>query len=82
MLSVQDAYSVIEKIKPDCKLLECLEFEDFYAYFMVPKTYNGDGVAGAYDTVNKKTGLVSSFVPTENLKLYMSGKVVELDMQR
>lgn len=78
-MKVQDAYKSVEKLKPECKLLECLEFDDFYAFFMVPKSYTEDDIAGAYDTVNKKTGLLGTFNPTENLDLYMSGKVVEFD---
>ena len=78
-MRVQDAYALVEKLKPECKLLECLEFDDFYAFFMVPRSYLDDGVAGSYYTVNKKTGLLGMFNPTENLSLYMSGEVIEVE---
>lgn len=79
-MKVQDAYELVKKLKPDCRLLECLEFEDFFAFFMVPRSYIDEGVVGAYDTVNKKSGLLGSFNPTENLSVYLSGKVIELDL--
>ncbi len=79
MLSAKEALNIVQNAKPECKAIECLEFKDFYAFFMVPKTYNEQDVAGAYDTVNKNTGLLATFHPTENLDLYMSAKVIELE---
>ena len=73
-MEVEEAYNLVKRIKPDCKLLECLEFDDFFAFFMIPKNSNEEDVAGAYDIVNKKTGEIGVFSPVENLNLYMSAK--------
>lgn len=29
MHDIKEALSIVEKVKPECKAIECLEFEDF-----------------------------------------------------
>lgn len=61
-MTVKDAYAILKKeyIKgKKLKIIECLEFDDFYGFFIVDKELDVSKnviIGGAYTTVDKSSG--------------------------
>ena len=80
-MTVTEAIKIIQQENPKHKVLECLEFSTFYAFGLVPPGYDTDqhdAYGGAYDTVDKATGKVSVFMPTDNLEAYRQAKTIDI----
>ena len=76
-MKVKDAYNIIKaKNNSDKELVECLEFDGFFAFAFAEKSKINETVGGGYDTVDKKSGQISVFNPTENLELFISAKKI------
>lgn len=78
-MEVREAYNIMKSEYPNKKLIECLEFDDFFAFCLVDRTVqDGDLIGGAYDTVDRKTGGISSFNPIQNLAAFMEAKIIDI----
>ena len=77
-MNIKDAYEIIKKYNKGKRLVECLEFDDFYAFAFCERDDNLLG--GGYDTVDKMTGKISFFNPTENLNDLFRAKLISVDI--
>lgn len=77
-MTASEAANILRKKYNDKSIVECLDFNDFYAFAMVDKGKENDDIAGGYDTVNKKTGGISVFNPTDDLEAYLSAKTIDI----
>lgn len=79
-MNVKEACEKLKTLPGRVHLLECLDFEDFWAFLFVDrKAAEDDMVGGAYDTVNKTTGEISVFNPTDNLAAFMASEPLPLE---
>ena len=67
-MTVQEAYEIIKKENPRMKVIQCLDFAEFYAFALADKNWSGELVAGAYTTVNKNTREVGILFPYEDFE--------------
>lgn len=81
-MSPQEAFKVIEKEYPLCKVRTCLDFGRFYLFSIAPmhvsendKYYTGT----AFDAVDKKTGSHFIYDITTNLAAYEKAKELAVD---
>lgn len=64
MVSLKDASSIIQKKMPSYRIIGCVETEDYYAFNMAPRRWNGSGdppCSGVVNCVNKITGEFKGF---------------------
>lgn len=73
-MKVKEAYKIIKPKYADKKLLECLEFNNFFAFLFAEN--DEETVGGGYDTVDKRTGNVSTFNPTEDFDSFFKAKQI------
>ena len=78
-MTANQAYKAIKERNKGAVCIECQDFGDFYGFVFVPKgTPKGEAIGGAYDTVDKKTGKISTYNPITNLALL--DKAVPVDL--
>lgn len=83
MISLKEAYDTVKVKHQNEKVVECLEFEDFFAFFFIDKDMDdNEGYAGAYCTVQKKDGKLSTFNPTSDFEAYFSAKRIDVEELR
>lgn len=83
MTSLKEAYDIVKVKHQNEKVVECLEFEDFFAFFFIDKDMDdNEGYAGAYCTVQKKDGKLSTFNPTSDFEAYFSAKRIDVEELR
>ena len=73
MVNLEKAKRIILKAYKNRKIIECLEFDDFYAFGLADKKFDkcSDSIGGAYFTVNKtdgKIGVINLFHENLNFK--------------
>ena len=76
-MDAREAYKTIKEKHENEKLLECLEFDGFFA-FLFAET-ESDMVGGGYDTVDKNTGEISTFNPTTDLDSFFKAEQVPIE---
>ena len=76
-MKANDAYKIIKEKHENEKLLECLEFDSFFAFLFAEN--ESDIVGGGYDTVDKNTGDVSTFNPTSDLDSFFKAEQVPIE---
>ena len=78
-MTVNEAYDIVKKKIPGTKAIECVEFEESYAFFLAPLDYDEKihgGIGGAFTTVNKDDGTIASFNPADDFdKLKKASKI-------
>ena len=77
-MKATEALTIINKAFPKRKVIECLEFSEFFAFGMVENGNSEDLVGGAFDTVDKETGEISFFNPTSDLKAFINAKRIDV----
>lgn len=78
-MTVQKAYEIVKQINPRMVAVECLEFPDFYAFALVEKEFEKELSGGGYNTVNKITGEVGVFNPTQDFESFFEAKSINID---
>ena len=79
-MTPKDAFNIIKEKHQEEKVIECLEFDDFFAFCFVDKEVDEEAEFGsAYNTVLKKNGTLSTFNPTDNIQAYMVAKPIKLN---
>lgn len=77
-MTAKEAKDILLDRYPDKKIIETLEFDDFYAFALVDINHsNEDAFGGGYHTVYKSNGKISAFNPVDNLSLFMSAKNID-----
>lgn len=79
-MNVKKAKKIIcDKYKTK-KIIECLEFDDFFAFGLTDNDFDptNDSVGGAYITVNKTDGRIGVFNPFYDTSKLASAKKVNL----
>ena len=80
MTSLKEAYDIVKVKHQNEKVVECLEFEDFFAFFFIAKdTDDNEEYAGAYCTIQKKDGKMSTFNPTSDFEAYFAAKRIDVN---
>ena len=83
MTSLKEAYDIVKVKHQNEKVVECLEFEDFFAFFFIDKDIDdNEEYAGAYCTIQKKDGKMSTFNPTSDFEAYFSAKRIDVEELR
>ena len=83
MTSLKEAYDIVKVKHQNEKVVECLEFEDFFAFFFIAKdTDDNEEYADAYCTIQKKDGKMSTFNPTSDFEAYFSAKRIDVEELR
>ena len=80
-MSLEEAYNIIKTNKDDKKVIECLEFESFFAFLLAPLDYDKNrdgGIGGAYTTINKINGSISTFNPITDFDSFEKAKRIDL----
>ena len=80
-MTAKEAYAIIRRENSDKVLMSCLEFKDFYGFCLVPKGMEENEQLGGVglDTVNKTTGEIGYFYPTQDLKAFREAKRIDLN---
>lgn len=77
-MTAQEALNILINQTPEYKqgykVLECLDYDKFFAFAMVPDTYDGKGIGGGYDTVDKEKGQIGVLNPTDDFDLFFREK--------
>lgn len=82
-MTIKEAYDIIKVDHRKEKLVECLEFDDFFAFFFVDKDVGDDEkYAGAYCTIQKKDGQQATFNPTSDFDAYFAAKRIDVEELR
>lgn len=59
-VDINDAYAIAVEAHKNEQCVECLEYDDFFAFAFVDNKFKVDEVfGGGYDIVDKKTGKIS-----------------------
>ena len=77
-MNAKEAMRTIKNKYPSKVVVECLEFNDFYAFALSEPGRENEDVGGGYDTVSKKNGNVSTFNPTEDFEAFMSATGIDI----
>ena len=78
-MTAKEAAEILKSKYKDKSIVECLVFADFFAFAMTDKGKEAEDRAGGYDTVNKKTGIISTFNPIEDMSAYMSAVLIDIN---
>ena len=64
-MNVKEAKKIICNKYKTKKIIECLEFDDFFAFGLADKDFDleNDSIGGAYITVNKSDGKIGVYNP-------------------
>ena len=73
-MKLTDAYRKVKDLPENKKLflVECLDFGEFWGFAFCDRCPTEENPVGGigFDTVDKATGQISYFYPTDNLKLF------------
>lgn len=78
-MTAKEAYVIIKKENPGMVTIECLEFLDFYAFGLTEKGKEDEQIGGGYITVNKTSGEIGGFNPTEDFDAFFAAKPIDID---
>ena len=78
-MTAKEAYEIIKKENPGMVTIECLEFLDFYAFALTEKGREDEQIGGGYFTVNKTSGEIGAFNPTEDFDAFFAAKSIDID---
>ena len=76
-MTVEIALKIIKEKYPDMIIVECLNFQKFYAFALLEN--KEEPIGGGYITVNKLNGDTSTFNPTDDLQLYMNAQLIDIN---
>lgn len=79
-MTVQNAYEIVKRKYPDMVAIECLDFPDFYAFGLVEKGREPEEVGGGYVTINKDSGKIGGFTPTQDFEAFFAAKEIPVDI--
>lgn len=77
-VTAKEAYEIIKRKHPDKVVVECLEFNNFYAFALADKGTENEPAGGGYDTVDKSTGKIDVFSPVEDFEAFFTAKEIKL----
>ena len=77
-VTAKEAYKIIKKKYPDKVVVECLEFNNFYAFALADKGTENEPFGGGYDTVDKNTGKIDVFSPMEDFEAFFTAKKIKI----
>lgn len=81
-MTAKEAYKLIKKEFPEKVAKTCAEFDDFYAFCMVPRDMVDieDLITGTVlDTVDKITGEISTYDAFSDIEAFDRSKVIEIE---
>ena len=79
-MTVQNAYEIVKRKYPDMVAIECLDFSDFYAFGLAEKGRETEEVGGGYVTINKDSGELGGFTPTQDFEAFFAAKEIPVDI--
>ena len=77
-MTVKDASVIVAADYPNKTIIECLDFPSFYAFAMVDKGLEGGLYLGGYYTVDKTSGTIGAFCPTDDLDALFAARKINL----
>ena len=77
-MTFDEALKIIKNEYKDKSIIECLEFDEFYAFAIVEPGQEEEDIGGGYTTVIKSDGKISTFNPIRDLKALAKAKRIEL----
>ena len=78
-MTAKEASQILKSKYKDMSIVEYLNFVDFFAFALIANGKETESFAGGYDTVDKKTGSISTFNPTEDMASYMSADSIDIN---
>lgn len=69
-VDVKKAYSIIKNKNIGKRCIECKDYGAFFGFVFVSHKWDGTAFGGACDTVDKKTGAISTFSPFMDFELF------------
>ena len=78
-MTAKKAAEILKSKYNNKSIVECLEFADFFAFALTDKGKEKELRGGGYNTVNKKTGIISTFNPIQNMSAYMAAKLIDIN---
>ena len=76
-MTAKEAYEIIKKEQSGMVAIECLEFPDFYAFGLTEKGEEDEAFGGGYYTVNKISGELNTFTPTQDFEAFFAAKTID-----
>lgn len=79
-MTVEQALQKASKTQPaDYELQGALDMGEFWAFYFAPKVEDDDEIYGlGYTTVNKDTGVLGTFQPYQDFKLFEKAKPIQI----
>lgn len=79
-LSVQDAYAIIKRKHPGKVIRSCVEFDEFYAFYMVPKELATEDLISSQfvDAVEKETGKLFTYNIFSDKHAYRNARNIDV----
>ena len=74
----EKVFDIIKKENPGMVAVGCLEFADFYAFALTEKGRENEPIGGGYDTVNKVSGALGGFTPTQDFDAFFAAKEIPI----
>ena len=81
-MTVQEAYEIVKDKYQGMVAVDCLEFPDFYAFGLTEKGREDEPVGGGYVTVNKQSGVLGGFSPTQDFDAFFAAKPIDAEALR
>lgn len=78
-MTAKEAYGIIKKEYPGMVAIECLEFKSFYAFGLTEEGKENEQIGGGYTTVNKTSGKIGAFNPTEDFEAFLRADPIDVD---
>ena len=73
----KEVYEIIKKEYPGLKVIECLEFPDFYAFGLTEQGKEDEAFGGGYHIINKTSGELNTFTPTQDFEAFFAAKIID-----
>lgn len=77
-MTVREAYQLVIETHPGKVAVVCLDFPDFYAFGLKEQRKEKEPIGGGYTTVNKLSGELGGFVPTEDFEAFFAAKRIDI----
>ena len=78
-MTAQEAYKIVKQENPGMVAIDCIEFDDFFAFGLTDKGFEDELCGGGFITVNKISGKTGGYTPTENLEAFVAAKRIDID---
>lgn len=78
-MKAKEAAEIIKRKNEDFVIIDCLEFDDFFAFALTEKGRENELFGGGYDTVSKKDGSTSTFNPVQDFDKFFAAKHIDIN---